>query len=217
MVSSICFQRSDSDLQEFFIAVLAVEVFMLAFFMECKVYDLSTALFFAVALGLLARGKFKEYYLLFPLACLNRETPFLLIIFFAVYYFSKLENRVWAAGIVYQGFVFIMIRIFLMSAFANNAGTQFLFQPLENFSEHMKYPLASVLFFGGVMIIIWMCMRKWQEKPIFLRTAVILFTPALMVLYGFFGVAFEIRVFAEVYPVVWALVIGDWRLKIEKE
>jgi len=209
MESSIYFQRSEIDLREFFIAVLAVEVFMFVFFMECKIYDLSTAMFFALALGLLVRGKFKEYYLLFPLACSNRETMFLLVIFFMVYYFARLESRDWIVGTAYQGFVFIIVRLYMMEIFADNAGVPFLFRPLENFADYWKHPWQSLFFLGGVLIVTWMCMRNWREKPMFLRTAFVVLAPSLMVLYIFFGWAFEVRVFAEVYPVVIVMVIGD--------
>ena len=66
MGSSIYLQHSNvEDLWDFIVAAAAVELFMILFFLECKVYDLSTAMFFAVSLGLLARGKLKEYYLCF--------------------------------------------------------------------------------------------------------------------------------------------------------
>ena len=210
MESSICLQRSESDLREFFIAVLAVELFMFVFFLECKVYDLSTAMFFALSLGLLARGKFKGYYLLFPVACLNRETMFLLIIFFMVYYVKRLETRDWLTGVAYQGFVFVSIRLLLMAVFADNAGVPVLFRAWENLADYIKYPWRSLLFFAGVLIIVWVCMRNWHEKPVLLRTAFVVFAPVLMVLYVLFGWAFEIRVFAEVYPVMWVMVLGKW-------
>jgi len=183
---------------------------MLLFFEECKVYDLSTAMFFAVSLGLLARGKFGQYYVLFPLACLNRETTFLLAILFTVYYFSRLERRDWVVGIAYQGFVFIGIRLWLMDTFAENAGVPFLFRLQENAADHVKYPWQSLLFFVAVLAVLWMCMRSWHTKPIFLRTAFAIFAPALMVLYLLFGWAFEVRVFAEMYPLAVVMATWEW-------
>lgn len=208
MVSSIYLNHSGTeDLRDFILAVAAVELFMILFFLECKVYDLSTALFFSVSLGLLQRCRFKEYYLLFPVACLNRETMFLLIIFFMFYFYKRLEISDWVAGVMYQSCVFMMIRLYLMALYADSPGVPFLFRVVENFADYVKYPWRSLLFFIAVMVIVWMCMRNWHDKPLLLRTAFVVFAPVLMVLYFLFGSAFEIRVFAEMWPVVVVLVI----------
>ncbi len=181
---------------------------MVLFFIDCKIYDLTTALFFAVSLGLLARQKFGTYYVLFPLACFNRETTILLTIFFMIYYLKGLQQRDWIAGIVYQGLVFILIRLLLMVRFARNGGTSFLFRPVENLAEHAASPWGSLLFLAGALITIWLCARHWHTKPLLLRTAFLVLAPALAATYLLFGWAFELRVFAELYPV--AVALATW-------
>src|SRR4030065_1908856 len=110
METNILLPLSDEeDLRAFVMAVAGTELFFVLIQMDRKVYDTSTAMFFAFALGLLARGKFKEFYLLYPLGCMNRETMFLLSLFFAIYYFWKMEVFRYLFGVVYQGSVFVGI------------------------------------------------------------------------------------------------------------
>lgn len=209
MGSSIYLQRSGTeDLRDFIVAAAAVELFMILFFLEAKVYDLATALFFAVSLGLLASGKLIEYLMLFPFACLNRETSFLLTVIFVVYFYNRLALRDWSMGVGYQVLAFAIVRLSLMAIFADSPGMPFLFRLQENIADHLKYPGRSLLFLAGVLITVWLCARHWYTKPLLLRTAFVVLAPALMALYLLFGWAFELRVFAELYPVV--VVLATW-------
>ena len=126
-------------------AALAVEAFMLVFIYFCKVYDLSTAMIFAFALGFMARGKFGAFYLLYPLGCLNRETMFLLSAFFAVHYFWKMEAIRYLLRLAYQGFAFFGIRVLVMKIFEGNAGQAFYFQPWQVFGDYWSHPFQSFL------------------------------------------------------------------------
>ena len=186
-------------------AVLAVEVFMFVFFLECKVYDLSTAMFFAFSLGLLARGKFKEFYLLYPLGCMNRETMFLLSLFFAIYYFWKMEVFRYLFGVVYQGSVFVGIRLMIVKLFEGNPGQPFYFQPWQVIEKYWNHPITSLALLMLIILIWHFVARHWREKPAFLRSALAVMLPLQVVLHLAMGAPYEIRVFAEVYPVVWAL------------
>jgi len=195
----------DRDLREFAVAALAVEVFMLVFIYFCKVYDLSTAMFFAFSLGFLARGKFKEFYLLYPLGCVNRETMFLLSIFFAIHYFGKMETSRYLFGLIYQGAVFTGIRLMIMKIFEGNAGQLIYFQPWHILKEHADHPIMLFLLMVLIALTWHRVSRQWKENPEFLRSALFVLLPLQVILYLMAGKAFEVRVFAEVYPVVWGL------------
>jgi len=218
MESSICLQRSESDLREFILAVIAVEVFMAVFFIENKVYDLSTAMIFAFLFGFLARGKLKEYYLLFPLACLNRETTFLMVIFFAVYFVKRLGIRDWAGGVAYQGSVFTGIRSMIVKIFEENPGQTFYFQPWQVLTKYWSHPISSLVLFVLVAVTWYFVARRWKEKPVFLRSALAVMFPLQVVLHLALGAPYEIRVFAEVYPVVWLMMfqVPGLRFQVKK-
>jgi hypothetical protein len=202
--------ESDRDIREFLLAALAVEIFMLVFFWECKVYDLSTAMFTAFLLGWLARGQLGLYHGIFPFACINRETAFLLIIIFAVYSVGRLTVFSWIKGVAYQALVYLAIRIFLVLHFAGSTGEPFWFRPADNLQMYIDAPLQSIIYLAGMVLVLWVCLRRWKQQPALLRTAFLVMAPSLAILYMFFGFTFEIRAFAEVYPVI--VVMSTWRL-----
>ena len=206
MESNILLPLSDEeDLRAFVMAVTGTELFFVLIQMDRKVYDTSTAMFFAFALGLLARGKFKEFYLLYPLGCVNRETIFLLSIFFAVHYFGKMKALHYLFGLVYQGAVFMGIRLMIMKIFDGNAGQLFYFQPWHVLKEHADHPIMLFLLMVLIALTWYGVSRQWKEKPEILQSAILVLLPLQVILYLMVGKAFEVRVFAEVYPVVWVM------------
>lgn len=205
MLSTISLQHSkDRDLQAFMAAALAVPVFLLVFMRDFKVYDIATAAWFALSIGLLARGKLGSYYLLFPIGCLNRETAFLMTLLFIVYF---ARSPRWA-GVMYQAIVYVLVRALVLMAYADQPGVTLLFRPVENIHEFAAHPVQSVIHWTGFALITWLCLRNWSAQPRLLRQAFLVFAPALMMMYLFFGVSFEIRVFAEIYPVIFGLIAG---------
>jgi len=168
-------------------------------------------MFFAFSLGLLARGKFKEFYLLYPLGCMNRETMFLLSIFFAAHYFGKMETFRYLSGLIYQGAVFTGIRLMIMKIFEGNAGQLIYFQPWHILKEHADHPIMLFLLMVLIALTWHGVARRWKEKPEFLRSALFVLLPLQVILYLMAGNAFEVRVFAEVWPVVVVMVSGRWK------
>lgn len=187
------------------VAAIAVEVFMIVFYQERKVYDLSTAVFFAYGLGWIARRKYALYFLAFPLACINRETTFLLTIIFAVYGCWRIDWKTWIFGLGYQGVVFGVVRLFLVTHFADLPGGDFLFRPLENLYQFLMVPLLTATHLCVFIAVTWLCLRNWKMKPSLLRTSFLILATSITMLYLVFGWAFEVRVFAEVFPIAWAL------------
>ena len=184
------------------ITLVGLELVFLMIVLEAKFYDMSTAFLFTLGLGLLARNKFFAFYFLYPLACLNRETTFLMTLIFVVYFFRRINLRSLIKGIVYQVFIYIVIRLCLMAVFADVPGSPFLFRATEHMREFINLPWETLEFLGGVTLIVWLCLRNWEKKPLFLRTAFIILAPLLMMMFILFGWGFEIRVFVEIYAVV---------------
>jgi hypothetical protein len=187
-----------------FLASVGTYLFILS---DGKVYDLATAGFFALSLGLLERRKLLPYFILFPLITLNRETSFLLILFFAVFFWRKLPLSHYLLGLAYQAGIFGAIRILLSSALADRPGLPFWIRPLEIFAEYSARPLASFSLIFCALFIIYILSRNWEKKPAFLRIALLTMGPALLLLHLIAGMAFELRVFAELAPAVFFLAV----------
>lgn len=210
MLSNFYLKLSNAEhFEDFMRACLALELFCLMGYRFAKIYDLPTVVTFALGLAFLARGKWQAYMWLFVLGCVNRETTALLTLVFAVYFFRRMSWGVWFSGICLQGLIFVVIRIQLMWLFADKAGSAFWFQPRENLEAFLRVPWLGAVHWAVFALIIWLCVRNWQRKPVFLRTAFTVLMPVSLVLYVVLGNAFEVRVFAEVFPVAWALAFSD--------
>lgn len=197
--------QPNMGLRGFILSSLAVEIFMLVFFFECKVYDLATAAFFAFGIAWIAKRRHHLYYILFPFACLNRETAFLLIFLFAVYEWRKMTVLSWILSVTIQNLIFISIRLLLMDMYADNAGTVLIFRPIYNLLGFLRFPLEGVLHWSAFSTVIYLSLRNRRSNPSVLNVSFLLLLPILMVLYILFGGVFEVRVFAEVYPLAWVL------------
>lgn len=195
----------DPDLQIFVLAAAGVLVFMAVFIYFCHPYDLSTGMFYSLALGLLARGKLLQYLGVFALANLNRETTFLLIGVFAVFFLFRLPWRRYLLWILLQVLVFGLARAWLMSLYAGNPGTPVWIRPIENLELFARHPILSLVQWGGFALVFWLLRRRWRTTPRILQVTLAVMLPVQLVLYLVMGLAFEIRVFAEIFPAVWVM------------
>jgi hypothetical protein len=187
-------------------AFAGCELTFLLILIGVKPYDIATAMFFAISLGLLAHGKFNLYYLIFVVASINRETTFLLTLFFMIYFFNRIPFKQYCLGILYQGLAYLIVKVMIMSIYANVPGTPLQWRPLEVIKGYVDKPVwFAVFFLIFFLALIMLSVHQWSEKPIFLRTAFSTMFPALLILHIFLGYSYEIRVFAEVFPVIFVL------------
>jgi hypothetical protein len=169
------------------------------------VYDISTAMFFTLALALIARGKLAIYLILFPLATLNRETTFLLTLFWLIYMSKSMPVSRLFYGAVYQIIVYIVIRLTIMSTFAHLPGDSFDWQPMRNLEKFLASPLTTCLILSTFGVILYAVIKGWSQKPLFLRIAFLTLFPAQVFLHLTLGGAWELRVYAESLPVIFLL------------
>lgn len=196
----------DDPRANWFALVMVLTLFILASYPK-HTYDIPTAMFFSLALALLARRQLMPFALVFPLICLNRETAFLLTILFAVYFYRRLDRRSYWLALIYQGTVYLAIRSVLIWAFADAPGRPFVFRPLENWERHINAGFTNQIFLLFLIAVTVILATRWQRAPALMRTAFCVFTPVLAVLYFVFGWSFEVRVFIELLPIV--AVIGS--------
>jgi hypothetical protein len=188
-------------------ALLGIELLFLIIIKDQHIYDMSTAFFFTLELALLARNKFILFSLLFPLACLNRETTIILTLLFMVFFFRKIKLGFFLTALAYQVLAYLIIRLIIMHLFSKNPGTIVFFGPLQNLLTYFKNPFLTFAFISLSSLLFFIIIYKWHEKPVFLRTAFLVFFPSFTILYFLFGVSFEIRVFIEIYPIALLLAL----------
>lgn len=205
MVSFIFSSRS-RDEAIFQAAAIGVLVFMVLFFWQTKVYDMATAMFFAFGLGMMQRRKWSEYFALLGFACANRETAFLMILIYGAFSFQRSASRWYLLSVGWQVVIFAVVQVCLRVIFAGNEGSPVWFNLFQNVHSFLNHPLGSLVHWGAFGIVFVLGVRyQVSGKFRLLKVAFLVMMPILMAMYLVVGWAFEIRVFAEVFPVVWLM------------
>ncbi len=205
------------DLRTRVISLVSCILFAGLIYREVKVYDFTTGIFFTLSLGFLARKKYLAYLALFPVATLNRETTFLLLPCFVVaVYQATRVSRLLIYGTAYQVIIYAGIRWMVMTQFANNPGAAFIWRLPQNLSDYARAPLLTLILVGTLGMAVYLVYQGWDDKPIFLRTMLILLFPAQVFLYLLFGMPWELRVYAESFPVLVLLALWPVALWISR-
>lgn len=173
-------------------------------------YDLTTAALFTLAFVFITKGQTINYLILFPFACLNRETAFLLIV---VYFISHIyiQNSTIIYLEILQCGVYILVTVGLRVIFADNPGTSAWVEPWLNLLRFYNHPARTLLHLAGTGVVLWMVAKGWTYKPMLFRTAFIVMAPILTAFYLVLGQAFEVRAYWELYPVLAGLMIPTIR------
>lgn len=189
---------------------------LVVFFLAAYLYDFPNLFLFSCALLLLAPSPsgaphtarhWLLYLLIFGLATLNKETSIILLIPFALLYFPRLERTRFALLSLAQLGVYALIKLALYVRFAPNPGGMVEVHWQDHLRLFQNLPVFMLLTAALVVILIVLPVAAgWRQKPRFLRQALWMVVP-LLPLYFLFGVPFEVRVFMEVYPVIFLLLI----------
>jgi len=169
------------------------------------IYDFPTLFLFTLGLLLLKKRNWKFFLILFFIACLNKETIILLTLIFAIHFYKDAEvsRKLYYQLIAAQLILFAAIKILLYILFVNNPGGFVEFHLIDrNYLLFNGYSLAT---FVVLLIIFLSIFSKWSEKPKFLKDALWITVP-LLILTLFLGFFDELRDYYEVFPVVVLLI-----------
>ncbi len=183
-------------------------------------YDTPSLLFFCVGVLLVVSGRDWLYYLLFPIAVLNRETICFLTIFFLVWKWQQLRSRTRSIprkdmlGLAVHGLaqaaIWIGLKLWLAHRFAANQydygsrvanppGTIELLIGKFEFNVHeMLLPQQWPVFlsiFGFLLPVLWLQRRWIGNRGIYWGCAIVM--PVWCVGMLFMGLMPEIRIFSE--------------------
>jgi hypothetical protein len=205
---SLAFLFYKQDDQAEIMIILLVLIGMLIFYDERLPYDLMTACLFTLVLQALARSDHRRLLIVFTLACLNRETAFLLIIFHAAVLFLRQDVRQNGFRVLtIQTFIFCFVQLYLHLVFSENPGSVAWIEPKQNLLQFMDHPHLTILHGSITSLCLLLIYKDWTQKPYFLRLALISMGPPLVLMYLAFGQAFEIRIFWEIYPILGLLLL----------
>ncbi len=164
------------------------------------IYDPTQLLLFTLGLLLLAERRWVAYLLAVVAATFSKETSILLIVLFAIHYRTRLARAPFLALLAAQLASFGAIKLWINARFADNPGGLTEFHLVRNLFLP-SYEIADFLALVGIGVLV---ARRWHTHPPFLRDALWLAVP-LLVLTFFLGYLDEYRDYYEIYPIVLAL------------
>ena len=169
------------------------------------IYDFPTLFLFTTGLFLLKEKKWIYFLILFIIACFNKETTILLTMIFAIHYYKneEVDSKLYSRLIVVQLFIFAVAKVLLYFIFIDNPGTFVEFHLFDrNYLLFNGYSLSTYI---ALLIIILAIFSRWNEKPKFLKDALWIALP-LLVLTLFLGFIDELRDYYELFPIIFLLV-----------
>lgn len=169
------------------------------------VYDFPALFLFTLGLLFLKQQSWKNYLLLFFIACFNKETIILLTMIFAIHFYNhkNISKKFYYQLIAVQLAVFGLIKIFLLILFFSNPGGLLEFHLIDR--NYLLLNGYSLTTFVVLMVIILAVFSSWDGKPKFLRDSLWIGIPLLILtlLFGFFD---ELRDYYEVLPIMILLI-----------
>ena len=167
-----------------------------------KPYDLMVAWLMTVGIYLILTRQFWKYLGVLALASLNKETAFLLIVFFVVISFR--DRGVWWMAAC-QVYVYGLITVCIRLAFSYAPGSGLWINPWNNVLAHLQSPISLIC---TLVVVVWLGFRinnRWMVHAD-IRKMFWVFVPAMLVAYIVCGQAYEFRSLWEIAPVLILLI-----------
>jgi hypothetical protein len=182
-------------------------------------YDMTALLFICAGLLAIHDRRWRAYYLLLPIAMLNRETAGILVLVFAAVMSGQMPRRAWALHLGAQIAAVTAIKLLLIMIFARNGGSAATFAGLDRFgneglrlSENLSFlasAAAAPLF--GFLWLPW-ALAWVRTRDAFVCRASLAIPPflAAMLVAGNF---YEFRIFTEILPLITLIIatgLPEW-------
>jgi len=177
--------------------------------------DIPAILFFTLGLIFILKRRWVWYYILFPIAVVNRESIAFLSIALVFLLYKKLPFVQLVIHSIIQFIIWMGIKLVLAHIFADNPGSEFRFTYAENFwvlvgmVTQLKLPLLARLLIFGLM---WTLIPYgWKETPSEIKRLFIVFIPFVIIIFTIGCFIDEIREYCEMNVVITAPAIFGLR------
>jgi hypothetical protein len=185
---------------------LLAPIGLLPFLFEARhIYDFPNLFLFALALYFLAGDRFGRYLLVFVACAFSKETSLLLLLFFAVQ-FRSLARKKYLRLILAQLGIYVGVRFLLIELFKRNPGSVLEFHLLDQVNAFAEHPILFTSFLIVLGVLGWLAVKPGALGDSFLRNFLVIIGIPLFILFLFFGMPYEVRVFMEIYPSLFLLV-----------
>lgn len=173
-------------------------------------YDPAQLLLFTASLYYVYRRRWLPYLVFFTLTCVNKETAVLLIPIFIWHYPNGLSDGTSRRLLAAQVGIFAAARAVLAIRFRDNPGP---FMEFHLFDHNLSVLAGGYGWspFLLLALLAFVLLYKWNQKPPFLKAALVFTLPALLVISLFVGWIDEWRVYYEAYAVASAIALHTFR------
>jgi hypothetical protein len=182
-------------------------------------YDFPELLLATLAVALLLERRWLLYYACFALACLNKESAVLLVVYFLALHYGQMPRRRLGMHAITHAVAAVPILTWQRLTFTSNPGANAEFQLGDNvrfllsaepwvrfwdpYGPLLPFPgpfnVVSIALFGTATLLF------WREKPHRLRAAFAAMMAALVPLCALFGTLDEVRNLSLAFPTAYLL------------
>jgi uncharacterized membrane protein len=195
-----------SPLRQDAAVVLGLAGLVPCFYYASYLSDFPGLLLWTLGLGLMLRGRWRTFLVVFVLGCLNKETFALMPLLFAVRFwrFKKMGRRQYWTLLGAQVVLFAAIQGAIAYAFRDNPGSAFELHWGDHTLALMDHLARRN---GSLLVAAWLlgaalAFLRWKDKPRLLRQAILVVLPTLVALTAAFGFLDELRDYYEAFPVL---------------
>ncbi|MFA5376465.1 MAG: hypothetical protein WC455_12035 [Dehalococcoidia bacterium] len=169
------------------------------------IYDPSTLFFMTLGLYLIIKRRFMIFYPVLALALLNKETAFLLTVFFFLHELRLMRPGKLALHTIVQIALIVAIQSSIRWNFRFSPGSTLEYHLMDNILKSSK---ISLLYIVTIFIIFWIPVKKgWASAPAFLRHSLIAGLVFLIPGWIMFCRLAEVRDFLEIYPIAFLIMV----------
>ncbi len=170
------------------------------------IYDFPILFLTTLALYLLVSKNFKLYILIFALASLTKETSLFLILFF-ILHFRNLDKKFLFTWAGLQIVIYAIIRLTIMFIFRHNPGAGIEFHFTEHISTYIQHPWRTAILFSVIIFYIVSAFSLQGNNKEFIKDVLFAMGFPLLILYFISGIPFEVRLFIEIYPILFLAMV----------
>lgn len=167
-------------------------------------YDIPAALFFVLGLCAMDARRHLAFYVLFVLACVNRETACFLTLAFLLRNVRRDTAGALAAHVGAQALIWLAIKATLTWVFRDNPGGVVCeWQLATNFTQITDLStngIYVVFAFGLLWLLIpfgWSALPRWHKLQLFI-------IPPFLLIMAVMGKLWEARIYSELIPIITA-------------
>lgn len=203
-----------------FLPILGMLMPVFTNFPSLWVYDFPTLCLAACCYYCMTVKQWRWYYFWLILACINKESALFVIIFYFLWFWSRMERRTLATHMAAQILIYAAIKLAIYTHYGSASVAPFMgvgFFPYHIVTWLWQYNYST---FVTLAMLAFLLVFNWQEKPAFARCGLLM----LPVAYAAFlvrGRPSEYRVFFDIYPLLALLIThtlivgtGVWRAAI---